>query len=80
MKSIKRGKLKRRPSAPGEILKEIFLDGNEITQADFARELSALTKGQVKESTMKTKLSDWKKSYDRWKIRLFGRTRLKHKN
>lgn len=58
MKEIKRGKLKRRPSAPGVVLKEIFLDENGITQSQFAKDLSKLTSGKVKESTMKTKLSE----------------------
>lgn len=58
MKEIKRGKLKRRPSAPGVVLKEIFLDQNGITQSQFAKDLSELTSGKVKESTMKTKLSE----------------------
>lgn len=58
MKEIKRGKLKRRPSTPGAVLKEIFLDENGITQSQFAKDLSELTSGKVKESTMKTKLSE----------------------
>ena len=36
----------------------MFLDENGITQAQFAKDLSALTSGKVKESTMKTKLSE----------------------
>ncbi len=58
MKTLKRDKLKRRPTAPGEILKEMFLEANGITQASFAKDLSDLTSGKVKESTMKTKLSE----------------------
>jgi addiction module HigA family antidote len=58
MKTIKRKKLNRKPSSPGEVLKEIFLEGNGITQAKFAEDLSYLTKGKVKVSTMKTKLSE----------------------
>lgn len=58
MKELKRGKLKRRPSAPGEILKELFLDANSITQSSLAKDLSQLTGGKIKESTMKTKLSE----------------------
>lgn len=58
MKTIKRKKINRRPSSPGEILKDIFLDGNDITQAKFAQELSDLTSNKVKVSTMKTKLSE----------------------
>ena len=58
MRTIKRGKINRRPSSPGEVLKNIFLDGNGITQAQFAQDLSDLTKGKIKVSTMKTKLSE----------------------
>ena len=58
MKEIKRSKLKRKPSSPGVVLKEIFLDENGITQSQFAKDLSELTSGKVKESTMKTKLSE----------------------
>jgi addiction module HigA family antidote len=58
MKTIKRRKINRKPSSPGEILKDIFLDGNNITQARFAQELSDLTSNNVKVSTMKTKLSE----------------------
>ena len=58
MKTIKRKEIKRRPSSPGEILKNIFLDANGISQAQFAEDLSILTKGKVKVSTMKTKLSE----------------------
>jgi len=57
MRTIKRGKINRRPSSPGEILKDIFLDANGISQTQFAKDLSSLTNGKVKESTMKTKLS-----------------------
>jgi antitoxin HigA-1 len=58
MKTIKRKKMSRRPSSPGAILKDLFLDANGITQAQFAEELSSLTSGKVKTSTMKTKLSE----------------------
>jgi len=58
MKTIKRKEIKRKPSAPGEILKEIFLDPRQVTQASFAEELSGLTKGKIKVSTMKTKLNE----------------------
>lgn len=53
-----RKKINRRPSSPGEILKDIFLDGNGITQSSFAENLSKLTKNKIKVSTMKTKLSE----------------------
>lgn len=58
METIERKKINRRPSAPGEILKDIFLDANGITQAKFAEDLSKLTKNKVKVSTMRTKLSE----------------------
>ena len=58
MKTIKRKKINRRPSSPGEILKDIFLDGNEITQTKFSQDLSDLTNNKIKASTMKTKLSE----------------------
>lgn len=58
MKDIKRNKVNRRPSSPGSVLKEFFLDGNGISQAEFAKSLSELTGGKIKESTMKTKLSE----------------------
>ena len=58
MKTIKRKKMNRRPSSPGEILKDVFLDSNGITQKSFAEELSNITNGKVKVSTMQTKLSE----------------------
>lgn len=58
MRTIKRKKVNRRPSSPGEVLKSIFLEPNKITQAQFAQDLSDLTSGKVKASTMKTKLSE----------------------
>jgi addiction module HigA family antidote len=58
MKTIKRKKMNRRPSSPGKVLKTIFLERNGITQADFARQLVEQTGGKIKESTMKTKLSE----------------------
>ena len=58
MKTIPREQINRRPSTPGAILKDIFLDEKEISQASFAQELSKLTRGKVKVSTMKTKLSE----------------------
>ena len=58
MRTIKRRKINRRPSSPGEVLKNIFLDANKISQTQFAKDLSALTNGKVKGSTMKTKLNE----------------------
>lgn len=58
MTSIKRKRVNRQPSIPGDILKEIFLMPNGISQAAFAQQLSDLTQGKVKVTTMKTKLSE----------------------
>ena len=58
MRIIKRKEIKRKPSAPGAILKEVFLDPNQYTQASFAQKLSDLTKGKIKAATMRTKLSE----------------------
>ena len=58
MTIIKRKQITRRPSGPGEILIDIFLSVNGIAQSQFAIDLSDLTKGKVKVSTMKTKLSE----------------------
>jgi len=60
MNSLKRKKtskrisktLKRRPSHPGEILKNIWLDEMEYTQSEFSELLSKATGGKVKVSTM----------------------------
>jgi len=58
MKNIKRKKINRKPSLPGEVLNELFLIPNGTTQIEFARGLSELTNGKIKVSTMKTKLSE----------------------
>lgn len=58
MKTLKREKMNRRPSSPGEVLGGIFLEGNKISKAQFAQDLSYLTGGRIKVSTMKTKLSE----------------------
>lgn len=58
MEKLKRQKTLRRPSHPGEILKNLWLDEQEITQSEFAETLSKATKGKVKVSTMQTKLSE----------------------
>lgn len=57
MASLKRGEVKRRPTPPGEILQRIYLDENGYTQAKFAALLAKVTKNEVKESTMKTRLN-----------------------
>ncbi len=58
MEKLKRKKIERRPSHPGEILKNIWLDELNYTQSGFAALLSEATGGKVKVSTMQTKLSE----------------------
>ena len=55
---LKRQKLERRPSHPGEILKTLWLDELGMTQLQFAEKLSIITGGKIKISTMQTKLSE----------------------
>lgn len=58
MEKIKRQRVQRRPSHPGEILKNIWLEELGKTQSQFAEVLSKATGGRVKVSTMQTKLSE----------------------
>ena len=58
MEKIKRQKITRRPSHPGEIFKNIWLDELGSTQLGFAELLSEVTGNKVKVSTMQTKLSE----------------------
>lgn len=58
MEKIKRQRVQRRPSHPGEILKNIWLEELGKTQSQFAETLSKATGGRVKVSTMQTKLSE----------------------
>ena len=58
MKKIKKKRPNRRPSHPGEILKNVWLEDLGHTQIEFATILSNLTSGEVRESTMRTKLSE----------------------
>ena len=58
MEKLKRKKVERRPSHPGEILKNIWLDELNYTQSGFAALLSEATGGKVKVTTMQTKLSE----------------------
>lgn len=58
MEKLKRQKIERRPSHPGEILKNIWLDELNYTQLEFAELLSAATDDKIKVSTMQTKLSE----------------------
>ena len=48
----------RRPSHPGEILKNLWLDELGYSQSDFAARLVAATNGKSKKSTMQTKLNE----------------------
>jgi len=48
----------RRPSHPGEILKELWLDELGLSQAAFAEKLVVASKDSVKKSTMQTKLNE----------------------
>lgn len=58
MKKLKRKKTERKPSHPGEILKNIWLDELGHTQLGFAEILSKATGNKVKVTTMQTKLSE----------------------
>lgn len=55
---LKRQATGRRPSHPGEILKNLWLDELGISQTEFAERLSSATGGRIKVSTMQTKLSE----------------------
>ena len=48
----------RKPSHPGEILKELWLDELGFSQSDFAEKLVNASGHSVKKSTMQTKLSE----------------------
>lgn len=48
----------RRPSYPGEILKNLWLDELGYSQSHFAGLLVAASGGLVKKSTMQTKLNE----------------------
>ncbi len=58
MVNLKRQELKRRPSHPGEVLKNIWLDELGLSQAEFAEMLAAASKAPIKTSTMQTKLNE----------------------
>jgi addiction module HigA family antidote len=58
MEKLKRQKIERKPTHPGEILKTLWLEELGYTQSGFAELLSKATKGKVKISTMQTKLSE----------------------
>lgn len=48
----------RKPSHPGEILKELWLDELGYSQSHFAELLVDAAKGRSKKSTMQTKLNE----------------------
>jgi addiction module HigA family antidote len=58
MEKLKRTNTTRKPSHPGAILKSLWLDELNISQAKFAEMLSKATGGKIRTSTMQTKLSE----------------------
>ena len=48
----------RRPSHPGEILKDLWLDELGYTQSHFCDLLVKVARGSVKKTTMQTKLNE----------------------
>lgn len=48
----------RKPSHPGEILKDLWLDELNYSQSTFAELLVEASKSAVKKSTMQTKLNE----------------------
>jgi antitoxin HigA-1 len=48
----------RRPSHPGEILKDLWLAELGMSQSHFANLLVEVSKGKVKKTTMQTKLNE----------------------
>ena len=55
---IKKERPSRKPSHPGEILKELWLDELGYSQSAFAEQLVEATKDQIKKTTMQTKLNE----------------------
>lgn len=58
MTRIKKERPSRKPSHPGEILKELWLQELGYGQSEFAELLVVAAKGAVKKSTMQTKLNE----------------------
>lgn len=58
MAIYKKERPSRKPSHPGAILKELWLDELGYSQSEFAEKLVATSKNQVKKTTMQTKLSE----------------------
>lgn len=48
----------RRPSHPGEVLKELWLDELGYSQTEFCDMLVKAAKGSIKKTTMQTKLNE----------------------
>ncbi|MCM2280411.1 MAG: HigA family addiction module antitoxin [Bdellovibrionaceae bacterium] len=58
MGKIKKERPTRKPSHPGEILKDLWLGELGYTQSHFAEQLVAASKSRIKKSTMQTKLNE----------------------
>ncbi len=58
MAKLKKERPSRRPSHPGEILKELWLDELGYSQSAFAELLVKASNGLAKKSTMQTKLNE----------------------
>ena len=55
---FKRKKMMRRPSHPGEVLKELWLSDMNLSQQKFAEMIVKASENTAKLSTVKTKLSE----------------------
>ncbi len=58
MGKIKKERPTRKPSHPGEILKDLWLNELGYTQSHFAEKLVSASKNRIKKSTMQTKLNE----------------------
>lgn len=58
MTALNKRKIQREPSLPGEVLKELWLDENEISQQEFAELLLKHSSKPIKKSTLQTKLNE----------------------
>lgn len=58
MEKFPKKRLSRRPSHPGEILKDLWLDELGYSQSHFAELLATASRGLAKKSTMQTKLNE----------------------
>jgi addiction module HigA family antidote len=57
MRKIKRKSINRRPSTPGEVLRELFL-GEHLSQGELSQKLFEASRDNIKLNTIKTKLSE----------------------